>query len=450
MADRHIRLAPPRQRLFLALAVLMLLALASGYRWLLAGSQARHLQFSPAAAAVVSAPGPGQIDTPSVELAAGRAPLTISYLRFDVQGVAEHPLARAVLLLPAASHSAHGVSVHLVEAAWGEASLTFENRPALGPQIGASGAHTAGALVAVDLDGRINGDGDWSLALVSASPEPLAYHGAETPSGGPRLVLKLGGDDASALSRQPPGTPFAFDVIARRGAAASAVEAAPTASRTTAAPSATASAAPAATASPGVLSCDANNLTWTVPGRLLRGGRPSPAGIDCLARHGVSVIIDQRVALEDSINEPELARQAGIEYINLGVPDDTAPSPGMLGQWLATVNSHLAAGRVVLVHDAAGRGRMGFWDAVYLMRQGMSPEQAIEGYYLAKSLPFQGAKIGCADGGNGQVQALAEISQALTGQPYYPQVDEYGTGWQACPRPAYMDGWDYAPMFGGN
>jgi hypothetical protein len=104
----------------------------------------------------------------------------------------------------------------------------------------------------------------------------------------------------------------------------------------------------------------------------------------------------------------------------------------------------------VLVHDAAGRGRMGFWDAVYLMRRSMSPQQAIEGYYLAKVLHFQGAKIGCQDGGNGQVQALSEIALAISGEPYLPQVDQYGTTWQDCPRPGYMEGWNYGPMFGGN
>jgi hypothetical protein len=89
---------------------------------------------------------------------------------------------------------------------------------------------------------------------------------------------------------------------------------------------------------------------------------------------------------------------------------------------------------------------MGFWDAVYWMRHGLTPPQAIEDRYLAKALDFQGAKIGCGDGGNGQVQGLSEIAQILSGQPYLPQADEYGTTWQNCPRPAYMDGWDYSTV----
>jgi hypothetical protein len=65
---------------------------------------------------------------------------------------------------------------------------------------------------------------------------------------------------------------------------------------------------------------------------------------------------------------------------------------------------------------------------------------------LAKTFPFAGAKIGCGDGGHGQVQALAEIGAILTGQTYYLAVDEYGTAWSNCARPAYMAGWDYATV----
>jgi hypothetical protein len=194
--------------------------------------------------------------------------------------------------------------------------------------------------------------------------------------------------------------------------------------------------------------CEVPNLAWTDAGRLLRGGAPTAAGLDCLAANGVDVLIDQRLPEEDDLGEADLAREAGLGYANLGVPDDTAPSPAALRQWIDVVEGNLAAGRVVLVHDAAGRGRMGFWDAVYLMRHGLTPQQAIEGYYLGKELPLEGAKIGCDDGGHGQVHALAEISAAVAGQAYWPAEDEYGTRWADCPRPAYMAGWDYAAALG--
>jgi hypothetical protein len=72
----------------------------------------------------------------------------------------------------------------------------------------------------------------------------------------------------------------------------------------------------------------------------------------------------------------------------------------------------------------------------------------IEDRFLAKALPFKGARIGCLDSGNGQVQDLAEIGYYLTGVTYYRQIDEYGTTWPNCPQPGYMNAWDYGPMFG--
>jgi hypothetical protein len=201
-------------------------------------------------------------------------------------------------------------------------------------------------------------------------------------------------------------------------------------------------------ASTDELTCEVQNLAWTVPGWLLRGGAPNPDAMRCLVEAGVDVLVDQRDPSE--IDEPiaEQARAAGLEYINLGIPDDTAPSPDMLRQWRDTVQSKLDAGQVVLIHDAAGRGRMGFWDAFYLMTErGLTPSEAIDGYYVGTALPFEGARIDCDNGGKGQVQALAEIAQAVSGQPYYPPTDEYGAAWADCPRPDYMEGWDYSTLF---
>jgi hypothetical protein len=219
-------------------------------------------------------------------------------------------------------------------------------------------------------------------------------------------------------------------------------------------PTQTASATPtqtaSATTSPGgsnALLCSVRNIAWTDPGKLLRGGSIGAAGFGCLAAAGVAVLIDQRHPAEVPSGEADRAAQAGLEYINLGIPDDTAPSPTMLRAWMDTVSDRLAQGKVVLVYDAGGRGRMGFWDAVYLMQKGGEAATIIENRYLAKALPFNGAKLGCSDGGNGQVQALAEIGDHLTGVTYIPQVDEYGTLWANCARPAYMNGWDYGPLF---
>jgi hypothetical protein len=189
--------------------------------------------------------------------------------------------------------------------------------------------------------------------------------------------------------------------------------------------------------------CDVPNLTWTVPGWLLRGGAPTAEALTCLAQSGVDVVVDQRLPAEDTLGEAALAAQAGLEYVNLGVPIDTAPDPNILAQWITTVEEHLDADQVVLVHDAGEGGRVGFWDAVYQMRHRMAAAEAVEKFYIGTGLPFEGADISCAAGGNGQVQALAEMTGHLVGTPYTPAVDEYGHAWGECARPAYMVEWKY-------
>jgi hypothetical protein len=224
--------------------------------------------------------------------------------------------------------------------------------------------------------------------------------------------------------------------------------ASPTATRT-ALPSATATPTATATLPAALPACGVTNLAWTDPGRLLRGGNIAASGFACLAAAGVDTLVDQREPTHVPAGEADRAAQAGLEYLNLGIPDDRAPSPAELAAWFSAVDTRLAQGRMVLVYDAGGRGRMGFWDAAYWMRAGMAPAQAIEERYIGRALPFNGAKIGCQDGGHGQVQALADIGQLLAGVSYYPPVDEWGTAWPNCPRPDYMAGWDYAPVFGG-
>jgi hypothetical protein len=291
--------------------------------------------------------------------------------------------------------------------------------------LGVSGTHQAGELTQVDLTGYIVADGVYGLGLTTTSGQSLNYGGPGLAGYEPRLFLELAPPTATA----PAGATAAATMVPEATRAPTLVP-------------------PTAVPVADVSACDVNNLAWTVPGQLLRGGRPSEAGLQCLAAAGVDVLMDQRPPEEAGGSFAGRVAAAGLEYINLGIPDDTAPSPAMLGQWLGTVTGKLAEGKVVLVHDAAGRGRMGFWDAVYRMRYGgLSPQAAIDGYYVATALPFQGAKIDCGNGGQGQVQALAEIAQALTGQPYYPAADEYGNGWDNCPRPAYMDGWDYSTLF---
>lgn len=199
-----------------------------------------------------------------------------------------------------------------------------------------------------------------------------------------------------------------------------------------------------------ISNCGITNFAWTKVNQLARGAQPTTSQIACLGQNGFTTIIRQNQATETATSESAeqtAAQNAGMTYIGAyKLTDDTAYSPQTLQTMITDIVNRLNSGERILVHDTAGRGRMGFWDATFLMWDSMTAQQAIENRYLAKALPFDGAKIDCANGGNGQVQALADISQFLKGTRYLPQVDEYGTAWANCPKPSYMSAWDYSSI----
>jgi hypothetical protein len=190
--------------------------------------------------------------------------------------------------------------------------------------------------------------------------------------------------------------------------------------------------------------CGIDNFAWTIGNALARSAQPgSGEAFECLRAAGFTTIIKQNT--DDTFWASGIERQAveelGMEFIDAyGLPDQTAYEPGQFEAMMQDVVGRLKAGERILVHDAGGRGRMGFWEAAFMMWDGWSSREAIDRY-----IAF-GWKIDCGKGGNGQMQGINEIAAAL-GQPrYYPAQDSYGTPWNDCPRPSYMDGWDYAAI----
>lgn len=193
--------------------------------------------------------------------------------------------------------------------------------------------------------------------------------------------------------------------------------------------------------------CGIPNFAWTIDGTLARSAQPPDAAWQCLHERGFTTIIRQNPE-DNPEREQRAVQQIGMEYIgDYAIPDQTTYSPEMLETMLHDVVERLRQGQRILVHDAGGRGRMGFWEAAFLMWDGWSSQDAIDRY-----IAF-GWKIDCNKGGNGQMQAINEIATAL-GQPtYYPARDSYGTPWKQCRRPAYMRSWNYAGIdwpAGGN
>ena len=183
--------------------------------------------------------------------------------------------------------------------------------------------------------------------------------------------------------------------------------------------------------------CGVQNFAWTEAGVIARSAQPSIASLVCLGYRGFTAIVNLR---DESPGFPEAAvvKGAGMDYLLLPIVDDTAPSPQQVTEYMKFVDDQRRSCGTVLTHDAAGRGRMGVMDGIYLLWQGWSTSQVFERY-----IRF-GAKIDCENGGNGQIQMLHELGLILgRGDGWPTGKDNYGNSWQHCSRPAYMSGWDY-------
>lgn len=182
--------------------------------------------------------------------------------------------------------------------------------------------------------------------------------------------------------------------------------------------------------------CGIRSFAWTERGVVARSAQPSAASIACLRTAGFGAVVNLRHE-SPAYDEAAVVKALGLVYLLIPILDDTAPSPAQVTQYMKFVNARPTSASV-LTHDAAGRGRMGFMDGIYLLWKGWSTAKVFERY-----IQF-GAKIDCENGGNGQIQALREIGLLLgRGEAWPAGTDQYGNAWSHCPRPHYMSGWNY-------
>jgi hypothetical protein len=187
------------------------------------------------------------------------------------------------------------------------------------------------------------------------------------------------------------------------------------------------------------LFCGVHNFAWTEPGIVARAAQPSPVSFACFWKNGFGSVVNLRQE-SPGYNEAAIVRMLGMSYLLLPIVDDTAASPVQVSAYMRFVADRQNSAPV-LTHDAAGRGRMGMMDGVYLLWKGWSTADVFKRY-----TDF-GAKIDCENGGNGQIQALREIGLILgRGEAWPFGSDHYGNSWENCPRPDYMATWDYSTV----
>jgi len=96
-----------------------------------------------------------------------------------------------------------------------------------------------------------------------------------------------------------------------------------------------------------------------------RGAQPVGRDYADLAALGVKTIIDLQEYGDKE--EPAAAKQAGLNYIRIGMNTRVNPTPAQLAQFLAIVND--PAQQPVYVHCAGGHHRTGVMTAVFRMTQ---------------------------------------------------------------------------------
>jgi len=130
---------------------------------------------------------------------------------------------------------------------------------------------------------------------------------------------------------------------------------------------------------------------WVEPGRLLAGEYPGPSCDDeareklrTLVRAGVDLFIDLTQPDERGLRpyarllaEEASALGRAVERFRMGIDDLTVPSIARMRAILDAIDDAVRAGRTVYIHCLGGVGRTGTVVGCYLVRRGLTGEQAL-------------------------------------------------------------------------
>jgi chitodextrinase len=121
------------------------------------------------------------------------SPQQVSYLRFDLSGIAG-TVQSVTLRLWAEAKGTHGCDVESVaDTSWTETGITANNAPALGPTVASCAGFSTNSWVEVDLSaaGLVTGDGTLSLAITDPSNTATRFASREGTNA-PQLVVVTG------------------------------------------------------------------------------------------------------------------------------------------------------------------------------------------------------------------------------------------------------------------
>jgi uncharacterized repeat protein (TIGR02543 family) len=157
-------------------------------------SSSKHHQqyeyvFNPVADSYVDAGNPGTNFGSNLSLRVDGSPVLNGYLRFVVGGTKGN-VTGATLRVYANSAGVLGYQTQTVsDNSWAESGITYNNAPAVGSVIGASGAFTGGNYTEVDVSSYVNADGTYSFALTTSSATQINLASRESGNP-PQLVVE--------------------------------------------------------------------------------------------------------------------------------------------------------------------------------------------------------------------------------------------------------------------
>jgi protein-tyrosine phosphatase len=128
---------------------------------------------------------------------------------------------------------------------------------------------------------------------------------------------------------------------------------------------------------------------WVEPGRFLAGEYPghfdaekTRKRIDALLAAGIDTFIDltregENIPYEDVLHEQSRVYNQDARYYRFPIGDFGLPTPGHMKAILDMIDESLQAGRRVYVHCWGGIGRTGTTVGCYLVRRGLSGNEAL-------------------------------------------------------------------------
>ena len=118
-----------------------------------------------------------------------------------------------------------------------------------------------------------------------------------------------------------------------------------------------------------------------LPGRRGRGVAWNMEAATGALDDDLAWLLERGIGAVLTLTETPLAREAlarqGLAGLHIPVPDMAAPAPAQLEEALGFIDQQRALGRRVAVHCLVGQGRTGTILAAYLIRGGLTPEEAL-------------------------------------------------------------------------